>query len=95
MIFSRNALKFQDHVLYPAVLLQSYASTDGSEYSEILYIIPLREECGLGKIGKFAISDQTDRIPTAELKYKIGLYNDDGYDAWRPTLPSPNGENLA
>ena len=93
MICSRNA--FQDHVLYPAVLLQSYASTDGSEYSEILYIIPLREECGLGKIGKFAISDQTDRILTAELKCKIGLYNDDGYDAWRPTLPSPNGENLA
>ena len=86
---------FQDHVLYLAVLLQNYAGVDGREYSEILYIIPLLDDFGIGKECEFPISDLTDRVATADLKYKIGLFSVQGYDTWRPVLPSAKGENLA
>jgi len=73
-------------------LLRSFVSCDdGEAYSEVVYVVPLKEEFGIGEANQLAISDLSDIIRTDSIKYRIDLYNPGGYKL-PSVLPTTRGE---
>ena len=44
-----------------------------------MYVVPLKEDFGIGAANQVAISDLSDVIRTDSIKFKIDLFNEGGY----------------